>query len=484
MRWSIATSKSIVRAARRSAHTTMHSRPAARAVASPAPASAASSDDRAGHLRLADAAVAEDDRHLDHAEAGADGAVGGLDLERVAERRDRLEVDRLEHLAAEDLEAAGEVARSRRPSTRAGVGAAAAADQPPQRRPSPRPRRRRRSASRARGRRRPAAASSRGRSAGSWEKSASICATSSAPPSSARAEAGDVGGAEALLARRGAGPRRRRRAAASRSAISPVPSGEASSTTSSRALGRQPLERPRRRSPRGCRPRCRSAGRARPAALAGSRHRAQSRVRPMPMRNAEIAAAMAELGTLYELDGANRYRVIAYQEAARVIRQSPVSVEELALRRQGDRAARDRRHAAGEDRRPARDRRDPGGGEAEGEVPRLADRGDADPGPRREDRAQALRRARGRQPRRAARGRRGRADPRRSRASARRSRRTCSPRSAKLGEEGPRRAAAALGGAAGRRGAGRGAARAPGLATRSRSPARRAGWPRPARTST
>jgi DNA polymerase (family 10) len=51
----------------------------------------------------------------------------------------------------------------------------------------------------------------------------------------------------------------------------------------------------------------------------------------MPMRNAEIAAALTELGTLYELDGANRFRVIAYQEAARVIRQSPVSVEELAL---------------------------------------------------------------------------------------------------------------------------------------------------------
>lgn len=49
------------------------------------------------------------------------------------------------------------------------------------------------------------------------------------------------------------------------------------------------------------------------------------------MRNAEIAAAMLELGTLYELDGANRYRVIAYKEAARVIRQSPVSVAELAL---------------------------------------------------------------------------------------------------------------------------------------------------------
>ncbi len=49
------------------------------------------------------------------------------------------------------------------------------------------------------------------------------------------------------------------------------------------------------------------------------------------MRNAEIAAAMSELATLYELDGAIRYRVLAYKEAARVIRQSPVSVEELAL---------------------------------------------------------------------------------------------------------------------------------------------------------
>lgn len=48
------------------------------------------------------------------------------------------------------------------------------------------------------------------------------------------------------------------------------------------------------------------------------------------MRNAEIAAAMTELATLYELDGANRYRVLAYREAARVIRDSPASVAELA----------------------------------------------------------------------------------------------------------------------------------------------------------
>jgi DNA polymerase (family X) len=48
------------------------------------------------------------------------------------------------------------------------------------------------------------------------------------------------------------------------------------------------------------------------------------------VRNAEIGEAMSELATLYELDGAIRYRVLAYREAARVIRQSPVSVEELA----------------------------------------------------------------------------------------------------------------------------------------------------------
>ncbi len=50
----------------------------------------------------------------------------------------------------------------------------------------------------------------------------------------------------------------------------------------------------------------------------------------MTIRNAEIATAMSELATLYELDGAVRYRVLAYREAARVIRQSPVSVAELA----------------------------------------------------------------------------------------------------------------------------------------------------------
>jgi DNA polymerase (family X) len=48
------------------------------------------------------------------------------------------------------------------------------------------------------------------------------------------------------------------------------------------------------------------------------------------MTNAEIAAALDELGTLYELDGAVRYRVLAYGTAAKAIRESPVSVAELA----------------------------------------------------------------------------------------------------------------------------------------------------------
>ena len=34
------------------------------------------------------------------------------------------------------------------------------------------------------------------------------------------------------------------------------------------------------------------------------------------MRNAEIAAALRELGILYELDGADRFRVGAYKDAA------------------------------------------------------------------------------------------------------------------------------------------------------------------------
>ena len=48
------------------------------------------------------------------------------------------------------------------------------------------------------------------------------------------------------------------------------------------------------------------------------------------MTNAEIAAALEELGILYELDGAVKYRVLAYSTAAKAIRESPASVAELA----------------------------------------------------------------------------------------------------------------------------------------------------------
>jgi DNA polymerase (family 10) len=48
------------------------------------------------------------------------------------------------------------------------------------------------------------------------------------------------------------------------------------------------------------------------------------------MKNAEIAAHFDELADLYELDGAVVYRVIAYRNAAKAIRESPVSVEQMA----------------------------------------------------------------------------------------------------------------------------------------------------------
>ena len=49
--------------------------------------------------------------------------------------------------------------------------------------------------------------------------------------------------------------------------------------------------------------------------------------------NAQIAAALDELGDLYELDGAVSYRVIAYRNAAKAVRESSVSI--VALSREG-----------------------------------------------------------------------------------------------------------------------------------------------------
>src|SRR4030081_1830550 len=49
--------------------------------------------------------------------------------------------------------------------------------------------------------------------------------------------------------------------------------------------------------------------------------------------NTEIAAALDELGDLNELDGAIIHRIVAYRNAAKAVRDAPVSVSALA--RQG-----------------------------------------------------------------------------------------------------------------------------------------------------
>src|SRR2546421_3634807 len=49
--------------------------------------------------------------------------------------------------------------------------------------------------------------------------------------------------------------------------------------------------------------------------------------------NSEIAEALDELGDLYELDGAIIHRIVAYRNAAKAVREAPVSV--LSLARQG-----------------------------------------------------------------------------------------------------------------------------------------------------
>ena len=57
------------------------------------------------------------------------------------------------------------------------------------------------------------------------------------------------------------------------------------------------------------------------------------------MRNADIAEAFDELASLYELDGAVVYRVVAYRNAAKAIREAGVSVEELAKQGRADELA-------------------------------------------------------------------------------------------------------------------------------------------------
>jgi DNA polymerase (family 10) len=48
------------------------------------------------------------------------------------------------------------------------------------------------------------------------------------------------------------------------------------------------------------------------------------------LTNSQIAAALDELGDLYELDGAIIHRVVAYRTAAKAVRESSTSVSALA----------------------------------------------------------------------------------------------------------------------------------------------------------
>ena len=129
--------------------------------------------------------------------------------------------------------------------------------------------------------------------------------------------------------------------------------------------------------------------------------------------NTEIAAALDELGDLYELDGAIIHRIVAYRNAAKAVRDASVSVTALA--------------------REGRATELPGiGAIIQEKVLALADDGEIPalvklrakfppgliemtrlPGPRAQARPAAVRGARDRLARGAANGRRGAADPRR-----------------------------------------------------------------------
>ena len=345
----------------------------------------------------------------------AQRAVGRLDLERVAARVDRVEVDRLEHLAAEALEAAGQVAdghAEQQPRVERAAGARSRAA----RRPSSRRRRPARSASRARGRR------PRPRRAGAARRPGRARSRS---PSRGRArrrlerapEAGEVGGAEALLARpvedvdpARARPRAGRRARRCRPA----------SRRRSRARGR-PGRAPRRaRAPsaRGSRARCRSAGRRRRAHLriiaADGRDAAEERRGRRPARAARRPARARGRGLL------PRARLPPRGDADPRDRRLGRAAR---ARRQGEGAVRDRQDDRGEDRPDRREGRDRGAHEAEGARARGGRQVHAPARARPEDGAPDLAGARRHDARRAEGGGRAAAAARARRASARRARR-------------------------------------------------------------
>ena len=67
--------------------------------------------------------------------------------------------------------------------------------------------------------------------------------------------------------------------------------------------------------------------------------------------NSEIAAALDELGDLYELDGAVIHRIVAYRNAAKAVRDAPVSITALAREGRATELRRDRRDHPGEGHR-------------------------------------------------------------------------------------------------------------------------------------
>jgi DNA polymerase (family 10) len=73
-----------------------------------------------------------------------------------------------------------------------------------------------------------------------------------------------------------------------------------------------------------------------PGGVEGSPGQADAgRAEPEPLRdptNLDVAAALDELGDLYELDGAIVHRVLAYRNAAKAARDAPVSIAALARR--------------------------------------------------------------------------------------------------------------------------------------------------------
>ena len=281
-------------------------------------------------------------------------------------------------------------------------------------------------------------------------------------------EAGDVGGAEPLLARRGAEPRRRRarRRAGRRSRRSRRATRRRRSAAGARPAGARAR---RQRSRRGCPPRYRSAGRARPSRALHPRHQGNRQHCQLESDRWPTDAKRRDRR------GADRAR-----NALRARRGQPLSRDRLQGGGARDppepglgRRAGDRRQGQGparESATPCRRRSSPWS--ETGEIPAAAKlKAKFPPSLVEVTRIPGLGAKTVRklydelgvsQPRRAARGGRGPADPRDQ--GPRPEGRGERPRVAREARRGgPEGAPAALRGPPGRRGARRGAARAPGV---------------------